>query len=185
MELVLPLLDATMIVKWNFYMGDSQENSRYDMIIGQDLLLELKLDFCFSDHTIRVDGGAYKGCTISMKDPFDLHDDAIFRNEELWESEDVLDSTRRMRRILDAQYQKSDLRKIMSNSKHLNNDERIVLYDVLTKYEFIFDGTLGTWKTKPVDLELQSVAKPYHAKPYPVPRAHEAVSISKYNICAS
>ena len=29
-----------------------------------------------------------------------------------------------------------------------------MLYDVLTKYEFRFDGTLGISKTKPVDIEL-------------------------------
>ena len=40
--------------------------------------------------------------------------------------------------------------------------------EVLNKYELIFDITLGTWKTKPVDIELQPGEKPYHAKPYPV-----------------
>ena len=29
-----------------------------------------------------------------------------------------------------------------------------MLYDVLTKYEFLFDGTLVTCKMKPVDMEL-------------------------------
>ena len=81
-------------------------------------------------------------------------DDASFRNEELWESENVLDSTRRTRRILDANYQGADLSKIVSNSKHLNDNEQSMLCDVLNKYEFLFDGTLGTWKTKPVDIEL-------------------------------
>ena len=50
-----------------------------------------------------------------------------------------------------------------------------MLRDVLKIYELLFDGTLGTWKTKPVDIELQPGAKPYHAKLYPVPRSHEAV----------
>ena len=94
----------------------------------------------------------YKGCTIYMKDPSDLRDDAIFRNEELWESEHVLNSTQRTCRILDAQYQKADLRKIVSNSKHLNNNKQSMLHEVLTKYELLFDGNLRTWKTKPVDI---------------------------------
>ena len=67
---------------------------------------------------------------------------------------------------------KSDLRNIVSSSKHLDNDKQSMLYDVLTKYEFILDGTLGTWKMKPVDIELHTGSKPCHAKPYPVPRAH-------------
>ena len=49
-----------------------------------------------------------------------------------------------MRRILDAQFQKSHLRKIVSNSKSLNNDKQSMLYNALTKNEFIFDRTLGT-----------------------------------------
>ena len=44
-----------------------------------------------------------------------------------------------------------------------------MLCDVLNKYELLFGGTLGTWKTKPVDIELQLGEKYYHAKPYPVP----------------
>ena len=50
-----------------------------------------------------------------------------------------------------------------------------MLRDVLKIYELLFDGTLGTWKTKPVDMNLQLEEKPFHDKLYPVPRAHEAV----------
>ena len=87
-----------------------------------------------------------------MKDPSDLRYDIIFRNAELWESEHVLNSTRRTRRILDAQDQKDDLSKIVSNSKHLNSDEHSILRDVLTKYDFLLDVTLRTCKNKPVDI---------------------------------
>ena len=76
------------------------------MIIDWDLFLELKLDLCFSNHMIKGNGGAYEGYTAPMKYPFDLCDDASFRNEELWESEHVLDSTRRMCGILDANFQR-------------------------------------------------------------------------------
>ena len=53
----------------------------------------------------------------------------------------------------------------------------MMLHDVLNKYEFLLNGIIGTWKTKPVYIELQPGEKPYHDKPYPVPRAHEAVFI--------
>ena len=53
-------------------------------------------------------------------------------------------------RILDAKYQKFDLSKIMSDGKPLSNDRHSMLYDVLTKYELIFDGTLVTCKMKPL-----------------------------------
>ena len=50
-----------------------------------------------------------------------------------------------------------------------------MLREVLNKYEFLFNRTLGTWKTRPVDIELQLGAKPYHDKSYMVPRTHRAV----------
>ena len=108
MELVLPESDATKSVTWNFHVDDSQKNSRHDIIIGRDLLLELKLDLCLHDYNIRGNGGTYEGCTVSMKDTSDLRNDARFRNESLWKSEHVIDFTRSTSRILDAQYQKSD-----------------------------------------------------------------------------
>ena len=76
---------------------------------------------------------------------------------------------------MDAKYQKDDLSKIVSNSEHLNITKQGMLRDVLNKYQFIFDGTLGTCNTKPVVIELQKGRKYYHDKPYPVPQAHEAV----------
>ena len=41
------------------------------------------------------------------------------------------------------------------------------------EFEDLFDGTLGDWKTEPVSFELKEGAKPYHGKPYPVPRIHK------------
>ena len=35
---------------------------------------------------------------------YDLHDDASFRDEELWEIEHLLDATHHMRRIFDEKY---------------------------------------------------------------------------------
>ena len=82
-ELVLSELDATKSVTWSFHVDDSRKISRYDMILGQDLFLEIKLDLCLSGYTIKGNGGAYKGCTSPMKYPYDFCDDASFRNEEV------------------------------------------------------------------------------------------------------
>ena len=43
------------------------------------------------------------------------------------------------------------------------------------KIEDFFNGTLGTWNTYLVDLELKDDTKPVCSQPYPVPRVHEAV----------
>ena len=48
------------------------------------------------------------------------------------------------------------------------------MFNLLNKYSHLFDGTLGSWKTDPVDLELKdSESKPYHSRPYPVPHSQE------------
>ena len=47
------------------------------------------------------------------------------------------------------------------------------LLNLLRKYSCLFDGTLGTCQTTPVELELQEGAKPYHGRPYPVPKSQE------------
>ena len=52
----------------------------------------------------------------------------------------------RTRRILDEKSQKADLSKILSNSKHLNNNETSMLRDVLTKHEVLLDGAIGNRK---------------------------------------
>ena len=80
--MVLPELDVMKSVTWIFHMDDLQKNSRYDIIIGQDLLLKIKLGLCFSIYTIKRDGGAYEECTTPMKDPSNLYDVASLRNEE-------------------------------------------------------------------------------------------------------
>ena len=50
-----------------------------------------------------------------------------------------------------------------------------MLHNLLSKYDLLFDRTMGNWKTKPVYIQLQPYAKQYHAKPHSVPRAHEGV----------
>jgi hypothetical protein len=57
----------------------------------------------------------------------------------------------------------------------LTESERGGLQKLLTKFEPLFDGTLGEWKTEPIDLELKDLeTKPYRARAYPVPQCQEA-----------
>jgi hypothetical protein len=48
------------------------------------------------------------------------------------------------------------------------------LLSLLHKYQHLFNGLLGTWNDKPYDIELKPDAKPYHSRPFPVPKIHEA-----------
>ena len=82
------------------------------MIQGRDIFLELKIDSCFSNNIIRVNGGTYKGYVAPIKyfSKINLNTSSnwnkikIFHNEEIWESRHILDAKLCMRCILDANY---------------------------------------------------------------------------------
>jgi hypothetical protein len=53
-------------------------------------------------------------------------------------------ATKRVTRVLDAKYQKSDLQSIVrDNCKHLSSNQQKKLLQLLKKYESLFDGTSG------------------------------------------
>ena len=62
----------------------------------------------------------------------------------------------------------------MKECEQLSKEEQEKLLALLKKYEQLFDETVGTWKTKPVDQFLKDPdCAPYHAKAYPVPKSQE------------
>jgi hypothetical protein len=46
------------------------------------------------------------------------------------------------------------------------------LLALLSKFEDLFNGTLGKWNKAPVKLELKADATLYHARPFPIPMCH-------------
>jgi hypothetical protein len=52
---------------------------------------------------------------------------------------------------------------------------------VLLKFKEFFDGTLGDWKLPPVSFELKEGAKPYHGRPYPIPKICKATLMKEIN----
>jgi hypothetical protein len=60
----------------------------------------------------------------------------------------------RIQSIIESKYCPADLTKILEECTHLDNTEQKQLLKLLQKFEDLFDGTLGTWKIDPVDLEL-------------------------------
>ena len=47
------------------------------------------------------------------------------------------------------------------------------MLNLLQEYKDLFDGSLGTWQTEPLELELREDANPYYGKAYPVPHSQE------------
>ncbi len=71
-------------------------------------------------------------------------------------------------------YEKADLHAVVNtNYLHLSLPDQNKLLDLFTKYEDLFEGTLGDWNTQPVSFDLQDGAKLHHGRAYLVPHAHK------------
>ena len=73
-----------------------------------------------------------------------------------FEPESTKELTNNAVKILDANYEKSDLPKIDKDTfSHLKQSEKIELLSLLQGYEQMFDGTLVDWKSNPIKFELK------------------------------
>ena len=143
----------------------SKQLSNYDMIIGRDLLHEVGIDIKFSTKTMEWDD-----VSIPMKD-IDATAESVCQIED---PPFITADTERMKRILDAKYEKANLEELVEKEcKHLTEEERVALLELLHKYEELFDGTLGHWSGEDYNIELKPGVTPYHARPFPIPRAYE------------
>jgi hypothetical protein len=90
------------------------------------------------------------------------------------------DATKRVMQILYAKYKKADLQStVRDNCKHLSAGQQKKLLQLLKKYETLFEGTLGYWKTKPVSFQLKEGVSPYHDQAFPVPKIHKDTIIKE------
>ena len=91
-----------------------------------------------------------------------------------------------MCRILDRKYEKADLNKVMDEQcQHLTSTERYRLLHILKKFEYLFGGTLGTWDTNPLYLELKDKSNPIWSQPYTLPIVHEVMFRKEVEILVS
>ena len=158
----IPELHDNRLIAWDVHV--TQDLGAYDMIIGRDILLDLGIDIKFSDQSIEWDGNS-----IPMRDNDLSEEEAYYVSD----TDVIEDSNRRMKEILDAKYEAADLNKVCyENAAHLSKDEQDKLHALLSKYESLFDGTLGNWSGTEYDIELKKDAKPYHARSFPIPKVH-------------
>lgn len=168
-KFMLPEFHAHRLIEWEMYVDDSTSLSTYDMIIGRDLMDSIGMDLLFSENLMRWDNA-----TVPMRDNSLFLEPSSNPFEELLSMHDpITTEAERIQRILDIKYAPADLNQVVQDCTHLTDTEKSALGRLLTRYQDLFDGTLGTWKTDPIELELRPEAKPYHAKPYPVPHSQE------------
>jgi hypothetical protein len=76
---------------------------------------------------------------------------------------------------------KADFQSVVSdkNYKHLSANQQKKLLQLLKRYESLFDGTLGDWKTKPVSFQLKEGVSTYHGGGFLVPKIHKETRIKE------
>ena len=171
-EFTLPAFHENRNISCTAYVDESPQASvHYDMIIGRDLMHSLGINLLFDTAQISWDNA-----TVRMQSPDRLKGDWVdeLEQELLYAHDPDTTDAERIQQIIDAKYCPADLQKIVDECTHLSKEEQRQLLKLLQKFEHLFDGTLGTWQTEPVDLELKDPdIKPHHSKPYPVPHSQE------------
>ena len=162
MEFLLPEFCKDHTLKYNVHLTEKLKN--YDLIVGRDLLSALGIDINFSNSTCSWDDRVIPMRNLNSEIP---HSFAIE------ESQSLKSATKRLKKILDAKYEPVKIDKVVFGSHHLNFKQKNLLEKLLRKYEPLFDGSLGHWRSKSVNLELKEGATPYHARPYPIPKSLE------------
>jgi hypothetical protein len=140
--------------------------TRYDMIIGQDLMNKLGIDIKGSDMSIYWDDTA-----IPWRHVDSTLNDAYLKYSPTHQPDKR--TNRKVSKILDAKYKPANLKEITDAAEHSTSLQRQELYKLLMKYEDLFDGTLGKWNGTPDDIKLKKGAEPYHARTFPVLKIHE------------
>jgi hypothetical protein len=73
-------------------------------------------------------------------------------------------------------YKKPDLLEVAKhNGKHLTPVQQAHLFNILATNEVVFKGGRGHYNGAPVSLKLKDGAKPFRAKPNPIPLKNREV----------
>jgi hypothetical protein len=130
---------------------DKNNKPQYHLILGVKTMKKYGIILDFKEKMITVDE-----VKLPMQNINYLQGSSTVRALKLnhslaMEPQSTQDTTKHVRQILDAKYKKADLQSIIGNNcKHLSTNQKNKLLQLLKKYELLFDGTLGDWKTKSV-----------------------------------
>jgi len=92
---------------------------------------------------------------------------------KIHKSEVLYEATKWTKQILETKYEAVMPQQIVDNCAHLNNEEKDELLKLLENFKDLFDGSLGTWKGKKLNIEEKDNAKPYHARAFPIPKSQK------------
>ena len=111
------------------YVDETTNLSRYDMIIGRDLMTELGMDIKFSTGEMTWDNAS-----IPWRDIICLDDEKIdkLENETYFMEDPDTTDAERIQQIVSAKYSPADLKEEVSKL-NLDDTDKESLYNLLTK----------------------------------------------------
>ncbi len=142
---------------------DRNKKPHYDLILGVKTMKKYGIILDFKDKMITIDEIKLPMQNINYLQGSSTLCALKLNHSLAMEPHSTQDPTNCVTQILDAKYQKADLQSIVRDiCKHLSADQGKKLLQLLKKYELLFDGTLGDWKTKPISFQLKEGVSPYH-----------------------
>jgi len=132
------------LIEWNAHVAKSLGPS--DMIIGRDILKFLKFNSNFSEEVVEWDGAE-----ILFEDGDASEKEACY----VADSDPAEDAAHRVKRILDTEHEKADIKMVCQGQAELDQLQREKLATLLRKCEALFDGQLGRWQGQEAKLELK------------------------------
>ena len=149
-----------LLINYKFQVDEvnKTKDSRYDMIISNDILHELGIDLLFSEERIRWGNprNPFDYDSIPMKTLGILSDNITCSMiYDLHTTSPILQQQQdRQTRILGADYSQVDIND-MVNGLDIAKASKAKLKQTLNKIPTLFGGGLGLLDIKPVDIELQ------------------------------
>ena len=70
-------------------------------------------------------------------------------------------------------YEETNLNKLVDNQTNLTEEQREYILEGLKSVREAFQGRVGLWKGKPVDIKLLPDAKPFWSHPFKIPLAYQ------------
>ena len=172
-DIHLPEFDENRWIWQQKALVFDNKNCRYDMILGTNFLSKtgIKLDYdrgkmLWYDSMLPM--RPRKSLTSADFDHMEETYHIQYKDELL--GQDWLKTY--ATEILYAKYKWTDVREVIDRQTHLTAQQKCDLLDVLTRYQKLFDGSLGVYLHKKVHIDIEPDAKPVHARPYPVTRIH-------------
>ena len=155
-EFKLPEFSHSRTVTWKAYVDDhtKPEMTGYDLIIGSDLMTELKMTLDYDRQEIMWDEIA-----VPMKYKGTVSDPQVTKNiyEMTKESSILKMSEDRHNEIIKAMYGAINIREHVKSLDYLTPSQQEKLALVLEVYPDMYEGTIGTLNIPPVHFELKKM----------------------------